>query len=57
MILNYIDKASGEPVVLLHGMASSLRYWNGYIDELAKTRRVISVDLMGYGHYPNTNST
>lgn len=37
------------PVVLLHGMASSLHTWEGWQEELQKQRRVISVDLPGFG--------
>ncbi len=37
------------PIVLLHGMASSLHSWEGWQQELQKTRRVISVDLPGFG--------
>ncbi len=37
------------PIVLLHGMASSLHTWEGWQQELQKTRRVISVDLPGFG--------
>lgn len=56
MILNYQDNGSGKPIVLLHGMAASLRYWGVYIEDLAKTNRVIAIDLMGFGKSPNSNS-
>jgi len=37
------------PIVLLHGMASSLHTWEGWQRSLQGTRRVISVDLPGFG--------
>lgn len=37
------------PIVLLHGMASSLHTWEGWQQELQLERRVISVDLPGFG--------
>lgn len=37
------------PIVLLHGMASSLHTWEGWQASLQTTRRVISVDLPGFG--------
>ena len=37
------------PLVLLHGTSSSLHTWEGWAEELKKTRRVISFDLPGFG--------
>ncbi len=38
------------PVLLVHGLGSSLKFWRYQIDELAeKGYRVIAVDLPGYG--------
>lgn len=37
------------PIVLLHGMASSLHTWQGWQTSLQTSRRVISVDLPGFG--------
>ncbi len=37
------------PIVLLHGMSSSLHSYEGWQAELQATRRVISVDLPGFG--------
>ncbi|MBA3758374.1 alpha/beta hydrolase [Candidatus Saccharibacteria bacterium] len=56
MILNYIDKGEGKPIVFLHGLAASLNYWNSYVAELSKTNRVIVVDLLGFGRSPQSAS-
>lgn len=42
--------SSGRPLVLLHGSFMSIPgNWTGWIDELAKTRRVIAVEMQGHG--------
>lgn len=38
-----------EPLVLLHGTSSSLHTWDGWVAALAAERRVIRVDLPGFG--------
>jgi pimeloyl-ACP methyl ester carboxylesterase len=38
-----------EPLVLLHGLAASLHTWEGWSAGLRGQRRVISVDLPGFG--------
>ncbi len=47
--VRYLDKGQGPPVVLLHGFASSLETWDLVVPELARTHRVIAVDLKGFG--------
>lgn len=56
--LRYVDTGSpplagdrrGEPaIVLLHGYASSLDVWAAAMPSLALRRRVVAVDLMGFG--------
>ncbi|WP_374659587.1 alpha/beta fold hydrolase [Inhella sp.] len=37
------------PILLLHGTSDSLHTWDGWVAELAKTRRVLRVDLPGFG--------
>lgn len=37
------------PIVLLHGTGASLHTWQGWVDELSKTRRVITMDLPAFG--------
>lgn len=41
---------SGAPVVLLHGSFMTItNNWNGWISELARTRKVIAVEMQGHG--------
>jgi len=40
---------SPPPIVLLHGTASSLHTWEGWARALRSARRVLSVDLPGFG--------
>jgi pimeloyl-ACP methyl ester carboxylesterase len=47
--VRYVDVGEGPAVVLLHGFASSLETWVGVIPELAKTHRVLALDLKGFG--------
>jgi pimeloyl-ACP methyl ester carboxylesterase len=37
------------PIVLLHGTSDSLHAWSGWADVLSGTRRVIRVDMPGFG--------
>lgn len=37
------------PVILLHGTSASLHTWEGWVPTLAAERRVISLDLPGFG--------
>lgn len=46
----YEIHGSGEPVVLLHGAFMTISGdWNDWINELAKTRKVIAVEMQGHG--------
>jgi len=46
----YEIHGKGEPVVLLHGAFMAISGdWNDWIKELAKTRKVIAVELQGHG--------
>lgn len=50
--IRYIDRGSGEPIVLLHGFTSNIeRGWieNGVLDKLARDHRVVALDLRGHG--------
>src|SRR5437763_4093909 len=46
----YEIHGSGEPVVLLHGAFMAISGdWNNWINALAKTRKVIAIDMQGHG--------
>jgi pimeloyl-ACP methyl ester carboxylesterase len=49
MNVHYRDEGSGEPVVLVHGVLSSLHTWDGWAEELKRERRVIRLDLPSFG--------
>lgn len=40
---------SGQPLVMLRGLARSVSHWLGYQNELAKEHQVITLDLRGVG--------
>ncbi len=43
----------GKPIVLLHGAYYTIEMnWGELIPELAKTRKVIAIELQGHGHTP-----
>ncbi len=50
--LYYEEKGEGEPIVLLHGFASSSYSFRYIIPELAKDHKVYAVDLKGFGKSP-----
>ena len=43
---------SGSPIVLLHGLVGSGRYWGGAYDRLATDHTLIVPDLLGFGRSP-----
>ncbi len=52
MKVHYRDEGKSSdslPLILLHGMSSSLNTWDSVALELKKSRRVISLDLPGFG--------
>ncbi len=38
-----------QPIVLLHGLSASLHTWEGWVNSLKAERRVITLDLPGFG--------
>jgi pimeloyl-ACP methyl ester carboxylesterase len=40
---------NAEPIVLIHCFTCAINYWNGMIPRLARTHRVVAVDLLGHG--------
>jgi len=47
--IHYRDQGSGETIVLLHGIGSSLHTWEGWTEDLKDQFRVVSLDLPGFG--------
>lgn len=52
--LRYLDLPAtegetGEPLVLLHGFASSLETWTAILKPLSRHHRVLALDLKGFG--------
>jgi pimeloyl-ACP methyl ester carboxylesterase len=47
--LHYQTAGSGDPVVLIHGLSASSRWWHRNIDALAGQFSLYIVDLIGFG--------
>lgn len=45
----------GEPLVLIHGGLTTIGEMQGWVRPLAKTRRVIAVEMQGHGHTADTD--
>lgn len=57
MQVHYKIEGEGFPVVLLHGTASSLHTWDGWVPKLAENYQVIRLDLPAFGLTgPNTQN-
>src|SRR5688500_18268809 len=50
--LHYVDRGSGEPVVLLHGNGSMIQDFvsSGLLEMASQKYRVIAFDHPGFGH-------
>src|SRR5258708_28360810 len=48
--LHYLDRGTGPAVVLVHGLGGNLRNFNGLVDKVAATCRVVAVDRPGSGY-------
>jgi len=46
---HYRDEGSGPPLLLLHGTSSSLHTWDEWMRALHSHRRIIRLDLPGFG--------
>jgi pimeloyl-ACP methyl ester carboxylesterase len=53
--LGYQVFGKGKPLVLLHGGFGSMEMFGSNIQELAKQRQVIGVDLQSHGRSPAVN--
>lgn len=47
--LHYSDDGKGSPLLLIHGFGTNSYTWRYLAPELAKTHRVITIDLKGFG--------
>ena len=47
--MNVIELGSGPPLVFIHGLAGSWQNWLENLPHFARTRRVIAIDLPGFG--------
>jgi pimeloyl-ACP methyl ester carboxylesterase len=43
------DTGQGQPVILIHGLGTNSYTWHHIAPELAKTHRVVTIDLKGFG--------
>ena len=50
--VNYVDVGEGEPVVFVHGLSGCWQNWLENIPHFARSRRVVAMDLPGFGHSP-----
>ena len=50
--LAYDDRGRGMPLVFLHGFPVDRRMWSAQVAELSSIRRVIAIDLPGFGQSP-----
>ena len=47
--IRYVRGGAGEPVLLLHGFASSIYTWSAVWSELARGHDLVALDLPGFG--------
>lgn len=47
--LHYKEYGQGEPLLLVHGLGSSIRDWEYQIPVLSQHYRVIALDVRGHG--------
>ena len=53
MKVYYEVYGEGQPIVLLHGLYMTINTnWSDFIPKLAKTRKVIAIEMQSHGHTP-----
>lgn len=52
VVLNYIEKGTGFPLILLHGNGESAEYFEYQIEYFSSSYRVIAIDTRGHGKSP-----
>ena len=50
--VNYVELGEGEPLLLVHGLGGCWQSWLENIPHFARRRRVIALDLPGFGESP-----
>ncbi len=50
--IHHVRRGSGAPLLLVHGLGSSIESWSPIMDGLAAHRTVIAPDLPGHGRTP-----
>jgi pimeloyl-ACP methyl ester carboxylesterase len=56
--MHYVDRGSGPPIVMIHGLAGNLRnYTYALVDRLTNDFRVIALDRPGSGYSPRSHKT
>ena len=49
MQVHYRDEGAGPPLLLIHGTSSSLHTWDAWTEAMKDHRRVVRLDLPGFG--------
>jgi pimeloyl-ACP methyl ester carboxylesterase len=52
MTLHHVRRGAGPPLLLIHGLGAGWRSWTPVLEDLAREREVIAVDLPGFGESP-----
>lgn len=50
--MHYVRMGSGKPLLLVHGLGGTWRWWETVIPGLAEQRDLIGIDLPGFGETP-----
>jgi pimeloyl-ACP methyl ester carboxylesterase len=51
-VLALDDSGAGDPIVLVHGLATTRAIWRHVVPRLERRRRVLAVDVPGFGQSP-----
>ncbi len=52
VVMHFVRRGSGKPLLLVHGLGSSISNWDPVIAGLSAEREVVAVDLPGFGDTP-----
>jgi pimeloyl-ACP methyl ester carboxylesterase len=55
--VNFVEVGEGPPLLFVHGLSGSWPNWLKQLPVFARSRRVIAVDLPGFGHSPMPRET